>query len=152
MLLQASMDPAFEFASTGEHEKFIEFIDKHSKSEREEIINHKYEGVSIFIAACIGGSIEIVAFIVDNFKVDINKRSDICIDGCLISNVSPLWCASYYGHLDIVKYLTLKGADLEIVSDNYVSPLKYLNLFNNFSWFTFIYFFSELLASTAILK
>ena len=124
------MDSIFEFASKGQHEKFIESLSNYSKKEQQEIVNHQYEGVSIFIAACIGGSIEIVSYIVESFKVDVNSLCDICIDGCPIGKVTPLWCATYYGHLDVVKYLAKNGADLNVTSDNYVNPLRFVLLRN----------------------
>ncbi|XP_046359210.2 ankyrin-3-like isoform X1 [Haliotis rufescens] len=56
-------------------------------------------------AACIGGSLEMVEYLISTFpKIDINK--------CGPKNRTPVMTACFHGHTDIVEYLQSKGADI----------------------------------------
>ncbi|XP_071112675.1 ankyrin-2-like [Haliotis cracherodii] len=56
-------------------------------------------------AACIGGSLEMVEYLISTFPtIDINK--------CGPKNRTPVMTACFHGHTDIVEYLQSKGADI----------------------------------------
>lgn len=117
-------DKAFEYASNGSYDEFIEHFNSLNDNEREQLIHGDFDGVTIFIAACIGGSLEIVDFIVKTFNVDVNKKCDVSIDGNYIQGVSALWCASYYAHFEVVKYLVDHGSQINLITSTMSTPLR----------------------------
>jgi ankyrin repeat protein len=118
-------DKIFEFASGGSYDQFIEFFESIDKKERNSLITDDYHGLNLLIASSIGGSLEIFQYLVENFNIDINKKHDLSIDGNLIEDVTALWCASYYCHVDIVKYLVSKGANVNATTSTQNTPLRY---------------------------
>ena len=122
-------DKIFEFASSGSYEKFIEYFESIDEKERNSLINDDYQGLSLLIASSIGGSIDIVKYLIKNFHIDINKKYDISIDGNLVEDVTPLWCASYYCHIDIVELLINQNADVNSITSTEMSPLRFLYYF-----------------------
>lgn len=122
--IMEAYDKIFEYASSGSYEQFIEYFESIEKKERNSLINDDYQGLSLLIASSIGGSIEIVQYLVNNFHIDINKKHDISIDGNLVEDVTPLWCASYYCHVDIVEFYITQNADVNCISSTEMSPLR----------------------------
>lgn len=122
------MDPIFVNAIQGDYDKFLTIFNNYSESEQASLINKDFDGATIFLAACNGGSLAIVSFLLKNFEINLNKQYNIYIDGELVNNITALWCAIYYGHLEIVKFLIENGANFEN-SDKDKNPI-YLCCFN----------------------
>jgi ankyrin repeat protein len=116
------MDPIFVNAIEGDYEHFLTIFNNYSESEQANLINKDFDGATIFLAACNGGSLAIVNFLFKNFVININKQYNIYIDAELVNNATALWCAVYYGHLEIVKFLVENGSNLE-VSDKDKNPI-----------------------------
>ncbi|XP_070193882.1 ankyrin repeat and SOCS box protein 3-like [Littorina saxatilis] len=63
------------------------------------------EEVSAVHVACKQGSVEVVEFLLQQPEVDLNKASSFMDE-------IPLFCAAYFGHLQVVELLVQKGADV----------------------------------------
>jgi ankyrin repeat protein len=124
-------DKIFEYASSGSYEQFIEYFESIEEKERKSLSTDDYQGLSLLIASSIGGSIDIVKYLIKNFHIDINKKHDISIDGNLVEDVTPLWCASYYCHVDIVDFLINQNAEVNSITSTEMSPLRFLLCFLN---------------------
>ena len=120
-----SYDKVFEYASNGSYEQFIEYFESIDEKERNHLLNDDYQGLNLLIASAIGGSLEIVKYLIDNFHIDVNKKHDILIDCNLVEDVTPLWCASYYCHFEIVEYLLTRHADVDSSTSTQMSPLGF---------------------------
>ena len=63
-------------------------------------------GYTILNAACMSGRIDVVRYLVENCRIDINKKG--------IEDSTSIICAAINEHYEIVKYLVEHGADPNI--------------------------------------
>ena len=63
--------------------------------------------------------------ILDNYTANMEQETSTDIEGGHpVEGATPLWTASTLGHLDIVKELVKRGADIEHTTDSHSSPLR----------------------------
>jgi hypothetical protein len=132
----STLETLFEHACTGTYDLFMKVFKALSESEKKAIINNGFDGVHVLLAAAVGGSIELVDYLMTRFKLNVNTKSDINIENDLIKEATLLWCGCYYGHFELVKFLIARGADVNMPTETKSTPLR-------FWFFIFLLFFSD---------
>ncbi|XP_051170260.1 ankyrin-3-like [Leptopilina boulardi] len=77
-----------------------------------EIINVRH-----IFAVLRSGNLQLLKFLIDN--------GCACIDTKIERNISLLHCASFHGHLNILKYLLKNGVDVNLLTDDNETSLSY---------------------------
>ena len=68
---------------------------------------------------------EMLLYLLENYEVNLEQETAIVIDGGHpVDGATPLWTASTLGHLDIVRVLVSRGANIEHTTDSRSSPLR----------------------------
>lgn len=68
---------------------------------------------------------DMLLYLMDNYKVNVEQETSTVIEGGHpVEGATPLWTASTLGHLDLVKELVDRGADIEHTTDSKSSPLR----------------------------
>nr|VZH95840.1 unnamed protein product [Spirometra erinaceieuropaei] len=77
------------------------------------LINRRFcDGQTSLIAACRSGQLEIVRYLVDACGADIEQVGTVTFDNETVEGVPPLWCAAAANHLEVVKFLVSRGANV----------------------------------------
>lgn len=93
--------------------------------QRKTIVNRPYEGCAPLFISCKRGNVEIVEYLIQHCQADIEQRGVFeVMDDRSIHYVSPLWCASVAGKLEVVKCLVKYGADVNSESDTGSTPAR----------------------------
>ena len=66
---------------------------------------------------------EVVEYLLDKCPASIETTGSITIQGVMIEGVAPLWIAAFRGHLDIVKILVKRGANVNSKTKTSATPL-----------------------------
>ena len=83
-------------------------LERLEKSERQEIVSvvSKADGCAPLFIACKKGNLEIVEYLIETCGADVEQKGTYeVIDDKTSHFVSPLWCASVVGRVNIVKCL-----------------------------------------------
>ena len=75
----------------------------------------KSTGVTALVQAATKGFVEVVRFLVEEGKADVDKVNK--------KNQTPINMAAYNGHLEVVQFLLGKGADCTIENQRGRTPL-----------------------------
>ena len=68
---------------------------------------------------------DVLVYLLDTYEVNIEQETSTVIEGGHpVEGATPLWTASTLGHLDIVKVLIERGANIEHTTDSRSSPLR----------------------------
>ncbi|XP_076443656.1 protein fem-1 homolog A-like [Babylonia areolata] len=81
-------------------------------------------GSTPLILACKNGHLELVKFMVEDCGVNISQTGSVRFDGEDIEGAPPLWCAAAAGHVEVVRYLVFKGADINKTTRSNSTPLR----------------------------
>ncbi|VDL97732.1 unnamed protein product [Schistocephalus solidus] len=77
------------------------------------LINKRFcDGQTSLIAACRSGQLEIVRYLVDTCGANIEQVGTVTFDNETVEGVPPLWCAAAANHLEVVKFLVSRGANV----------------------------------------
>jgi len=131
-------------AQTGNAEEFMYLIEKKAK-----VNNVNHEGEDLLLSAIIGGNIDIVKFLVENKKFDVNKAAhgvekplqkavrigNFELFNYLLKHGANLYEKNNYGqnllhiavasgNLDIVKFLIKKGFNVNEFDNYFCTPMK----------------------------
>ena len=100
-----------------------EILLHHFKVRLLEVRVHK--GTSSLIKAIQNGHLQMFTYILNNFPFNLEQSySEEMLDvGAIVYGASPLWIASYVGHIKFVKILVARGANIEHGNDLQFSPL-----------------------------
>ena len=115
-------------ARDGRADRIVDLLRKaHSKNDVEEILNyHKKENgqstTPLMIAVCLGH--EVVVNVLLIFGVDLERKGTVIYDGNAINGVTALWCASCWGHYNILRILVDNGANVNNPTDIGSTPLR----------------------------
>jgi len=78
-------------------------------------LSEPLEGSSLLLLACDRGNLESVKRMVGNWGVHAGTTAAYYTPNKIkISEATPLFVAAYRGHIDVVKYLVRKGADVSV--------------------------------------
>ena len=80
---------------------------------------------SPLVVAVLKGHFEIFKYILGNFRTNLEQETSAVIDGGYpVEGATPLWTASTLGHVEFVKLLVSRGADVEHSTDSKSTPLR----------------------------
>lgn len=122
----------FEAAQKGHTEELEQLLLNRSHEEVQELVNTKTESEqTALVAAAIHGYKETAAFLVESCSADIELKGSAEIPASrtrdtttLVKSGPPLWYAAAQGHLEIVKFLISKSADINSHTENRSTPLR----------------------------
>uniref|UniRef100_T1K5W7 SOCS box domain-containing protein n=2 Tax=Tetranychus urticae TaxID=32264 RepID=T1K5W7_TETUR len=92
---------------------------------RQELVNRVRDGCSPLFLAALRGNVSMVDFLLTECRADV----ELCgfyegREDRTLHFVTPLWCASISGHLDVVKVLVKHNANVNSVSDTGSTPVR----------------------------
>lgn len=114
----------YNAARDGKLSRLKIFLDHKSKDEVSKLVHAKTNGATPLIMACRNGHYDVVKYVVDVCKADIEQVGSVTFDGETIEGAPPLWCAAAAGHLPIVEYLVEKGTDVNKTTLTNSTPLR----------------------------
>ena len=80
---------------------------------------------SPLVVAVLNNQLPIFKYILDNFDTEIEQETSAVIEGGYpVEGATALWTASTLGHLEFVKELVSRGANIEHTTDSKSSPLR----------------------------
>ncbi|CAG5119524.1 unnamed protein product [Candidula unifasciata] len=100
------------------------FLDQRSKDEVSMLIHAKTNGATPLIMAGRNGHLEVVKYLIEHCRAEIEQVGSVTFDGETIEGAPPLWCAAAAGHLNIVKYLVEHGANVNKTTYTNSTPLR----------------------------
>ncbi|KAI8777545.1 protein fem-1 C [Biomphalaria glabrata] len=100
------------------------FLDQRSRDEVSMLIHSKTNGATPLIMAGRNGHLDVVKYLVEHCKAEIEQVGSVTFDGETIEGAPPLWCAAAAGHLNIVKYLVEHGANVNKTTFTNSTPLR----------------------------
>ncbi|KAK3791282.1 hypothetical protein RRG08_012470 [Elysia crispata] len=100
------------------------FLDQRSKEEVSMLIHSKTNGATPLIMAGRNGHVEVVKYLIEHCRAEIEQVGSVTFDGETIEGAPPLWCAAAAGHLGIVKYLVEHGANVNKTTFTNSTPLR----------------------------
>ena len=99
-------------------------LDQRPENEISMLIHATTNGATPLIMAGRNGHLEVVKYLVEICKAEIEQVGSVTIDGETIEGAPPLWCAAAAGHLNIVKYLVEHGANVNKTTFTNSTPLR----------------------------
>ena len=100
-------------------------LERLSREERKELVSRIKEGCSPLFVSCKRGNVDIVEFLIEECGADVEQKGVYEVpDDRSIHYVTPIWCASVAGKLNVVKCLVKHGADVNSASDTGSTPVR----------------------------
>ena len=103
---------------------FQVFLDHRPREEVAQLVSAKTNGATPLVLSCRNGHREVVEYLVERCRADVEQAGSVTFDGETIEGAPPLWCAAAAGHLEIVKLLTDKGANVNSTTKTNSTPLR----------------------------
>ena len=117
----------YEAARDGNFIELCDCLIRMSISERRTALESKIQDgdhfVTPLIIAAYNGNLNAVKILL-RYKADIEALGSIKIDGKVIEGCTPLWAASLAGHLDVVKLLIERNAEVDCRTSTNSTPLR----------------------------
>ncbi|XP_055916595.1 protein fem-1 homolog B [Eupeodes corollae] len=93
------------------------------------LLNVKFEekdgqSVTPLVLAAKSGNTNFVRTILSHYELDLEIECNVIFDGLVVCGATALWVAAGMGHLEIVKFLVHKGADINHNTKAHSSPLR----------------------------
>ncbi|XP_055839238.1 protein fem-1 homolog B [Episyrphus balteatus] len=93
------------------------------------LLNVKFEekdgqSVTPLVLAAKSGNTNFVRTLLSHYDLDTEIECNVIFDGIVVYGATALWVAAGMGHLNIVKFLVQKGADLNHKTKAHSSPLR----------------------------
>ena len=80
---------------------------------------------SPLVVAVLHNSVDVFKYIFDNYQVNVEQETSAVIEGGYpVEGATPLWTASTLGHLEYVRMLVEKGAQIEHTTNSSSTPLR----------------------------
>jgi len=111
-------------AKDGNVAKLKQYLGTRKHDEVKSIVHSRTHGATPLVMAAKNGHIEVVQYLVEHCKADVEYAGSVTFDGETIDGAPPLWCAAAAGHLDIVKYLIGKAAFVNNTTLTNSTPLR----------------------------
>ena len=86
------------------------------------LLEKVHMSTALGMSCCLGHN-EVVEYLLDKCPASIEHTGSVLFDGEKIDGVTPLWFAALKGHLDIVKILVKRGADVNSKTETNSTPL-----------------------------
>lgn len=114
----------YNAARDGKINRLKIFLDHKSKDEVVKLVHAKTNGATPLIMACRNGHLDVVRYLLELCKADLEQVGCVTFDGETIEGAPPLWCAAAAGHTQIVKYLVEKGSGVNKTTFTNSTPLR----------------------------
>uniref|UniRef100_UPI00358DEFF0 protein fem-1 homolog C-like n=1 Tax=Myxine glutinosa TaxID=7769 RepID=UPI00358DEFF0 len=93
-------------------------------SEVRALVGEKTSGSTPLLAASRYGHLDVVLYLLEHCRADIELGGSVSFDGETIEGAPPLWAASAAGHLSVVKALLSHGASVNNTTLTNSTPLR----------------------------
>jgi len=104
---------------------FLKYMfEKSLKADINRYINAVIDGQTILLIAIKNNHYELVKYLVEDVKVDLEQTGTIQFDGESIENASPLWLAAATSNLPLVQLLVENGANVNSTTKTKSTPLR----------------------------
>ena len=84
----------------------------------------KTNGATPLVLSCRNGHKEVVEYLVERCRADVEQAGRVTFDGETIEGAPPLWCAAAAGHTEIVRLLVERGANVNSTTKTNSTPLR----------------------------
>lgn len=100
-------------------------LEKSPQQLRQEIVSRTRDECSPLFIACKNGLTRVVKYLLDVCGADIEQRGRFeALESHHVHSVTPLWVAAVSGHLETVKLLIDRGANINSISDTGSTPIR----------------------------
>jgi len=100
------------------------FLDHRPRDEVVQLVSATTNGATPLVLSCRNGHREVVEYLVERCRADVEQAGSVTFDGETIEGAPPLWCAAAAGHTDIVKLLVERGANVNSTTKTNSTPLR----------------------------
>ena len=103
---------------------FQVFLDHRPRDEVAQLVSARTNGATPLVLSCRNGHKEVVEYLVERCRADVEQAGSVTFDGETIEGAPPLWCAAAAGHTQIVKLLVERGANVNSTTKTNSTPLR----------------------------
>lgn len=114
----------FNAARDGKLRRLKVFLDHRPRDEVEQLVSARTNGATPLVLSCRNGHKEVVEYLVERCRADVEQAGSVTFDGETIEGAPPLWCAAAAGHTQIVKLLVERGANVNSTTKTNSTPLR----------------------------
>jgi len=114
----------FHAARDGKLRRLKVFLDHRPRDEVVQLVSATTNGATPLVLSCRNGHKEVVEYLVERCRADVEQAGSVTFDGETIEGAPPLWCAAAAGHTDIVKLLVERGANVNSTTKTNSTPLR----------------------------
>ncbi|XP_062843994.1 protein fem-1 homolog A [Trichomycterus rosablanca] len=114
----------FNAARDGKLKLIQKLLSNKSPEELEALAEEKTQGGTPLLVASRYGHLEVVDYLLEHCKVNVELGGSVNFDGETIEGAPPLWAASAAGHLPVVKTLLKHGASVNNTTLTNSTPLR----------------------------
>lgn len=82
------------------------------------------QSVTPLTMAAMMGNVTFVKTLLTQFDIDLERECNVVFDGLLVYGATALWVAAGMGHMQVVKMLVQRGADVNHNTKAQSSPLR----------------------------
>ncbi|KAL2713882.1 protein fem-1 CG6966-like isoform X1, partial [Vespula squamosa] len=100
------------------------FLERRNKHEVEILVSTTTHGATPLVMACRNGHYDVAEYLVVKCGADIEQPGSVVFDGETIEGAPPLWCAAAAGHIELVKLLVQRGANVNSTTKTNSTPLR----------------------------
>ena len=100
------------------------FLDHRPRDEVTQLVSAKTNGATPLVLSCRNGHKEVVEYLVERCRADVEQAGSVTFDGETIEGAPPLWCAAAAGHTEIVRLLVERGANVNSTTKTNSTPLR----------------------------
>ncbi|XP_013773127.1 protein fem-1 homolog C-like [Limulus polyphemus] len=114
----------FTAARDGKLQRLKEILEQKPKEEITSLVTTRQNGATPLVMASRNGHLEVVEYLLEECKADIEQVGSVSFDGENIEGAPPLWSAAASGHLKVVKSLVEHGANVNSTTKTNSTPLR----------------------------
>jgi len=114
----------FNAARDGKLRRLKVFLDHRPRDEVAQLVSARTNGATPLVLSCRNGHKEVVEYLVERCRADVEQAGSVTFDGETIEGAPPLWCAAAAGHTQIVKLLVERGANVNSTTKTNSTPLR----------------------------
>ncbi|KAL2098148.1 hypothetical protein ACEWY4_007355 [Coilia grayii] len=114
----------FNAARDGKLKLIQKLLSNKTPEELEALTEEKTQGGTPLLIASRNGHLEVVDYLVEHCKANVELGGSVNFDGETIEGAPPLWAASAAGHLPVVRTLLKHGASVNSTTLTNSTPLR----------------------------